>query len=55
MLTELEKELKADNRRQMGELINKWQLEKEKFVAFRKGDGDIEKEVLALYKNYQLY
>ena len=55
MLTELEKELKSDNRRQMGELVNKWQNEREKFTAFKKEDGEVEKELLNLYKKYQLY
>ena len=55
MLTELEKELKSDNRRQMGELVNKWHTEKEKFATFRKEDSEIEKELLTLYKKYQLY
>jgi hypothetical protein len=55
MLTELERELKGENRKQMTDLINKWSLEKDKFSGFLREDGDMEAEFLKLFKKYKLF
>ena len=55
MLTEYERELKGQNRKQMAELIDKWRGEREKFNSFLREDAGMEAEFLKLFKKYQLY
>lgn len=55
MLSELERELKAENRHQMQELLTKWYGEKEKLNAFQNEDNKMEEEFIKMFKKYQLY
>lgn len=55
MLTEYERELKAQNRQNMGELIDKWRNEREKFNTFLREDAEMEAKFLKLFKKYKVY
>lgn len=55
MLSEYEREMKAQNRNQMGELINKWRGEREKFNSFLREDAEMEAQFLKLFQKYKLY
>ena len=54
MLSEMERELRQENKDKMRGMINHWKNEKDKFNGFLKEDGKLESEFLKLFKKYQL-
>ena len=54
MLSEMERELRQTNKRQMREMITKWKQEKSKFYNFLEEDRDIEGQLTHLFEKYQL-
>lgn len=54
MITEMERELRKENKDKMKGMINHWKMEKNKFDGFLKEDGKLESQFLELFKKYQL-
>lgn len=54
MLSEMERELRKANKKQMREMVNKWKQEKNKFYNFLEEDRGIEGELTRLFEKYKL-
>lgn len=54
MLSEIERELRKSNKKQMRNMVGKWKQEKNKFYNFLEEDRGIESELTQLFEKYKL-